>query len=64
MSWVTDISPSKEYRTSQFYIDLTAYQRTAKDAFTPYALKNSADYSSASLNLTSTQFMIGGGVYF
>jgi len=43
---------------------LTAYQRTSKDAFTPYALKSSADYSSASLNLTSMQFMIGGGVYF
>jgi hypothetical protein len=61
---VLQISGGLGYRTNQFYIDLTAYQRTAKDAFTPYALKNSADYSSASLNLTNLQFMIGGGVYF
>jgi hypothetical protein len=61
---VLQISGGLGYRTNQFYIDLTAYQRTAKDAFTPYVLKSSADYSSASLNLTNLQFMIGGGVYF
>ena len=61
---VLQISGGLGYRTNQFYIDLTAYQRTAKDAFTPYALKSSADYSSANLNLTSMQFMIGTGVYF
>lgn len=52
------------YRANQFYIDVSAYQRASKDAFTPYALKNTADYSSASLNLSSMQFMIGTGVYF
>jgi hypothetical protein len=52
------------YRANQFYIDLAAYQRASKDAFTPYALKNTADYSSANLNLTNLQLMIGGGVYF
>jgi hypothetical protein len=61
---VLQISGGLGYRTNQFYIDLTAYQRTSKDAFTPYALKSSADYSSASLNFTNLQFMIGGGVYF
>jgi hypothetical protein len=52
------------YRNSTFYVDLTAIQRTQKDAYTPYALKNVEDYSSASLNLSSTQFMLGGGIYF
>ena len=61
---VFQISGGLGFRTNQFYIDLTAYQRTSKEAFTPYALKNTADYSSASLNLTSMQFMIGTGVYF
>ena len=61
---VFQISGGLGYRANQFYIDLTAFQRTSKEAFTPYTLKNTADYSSASLNLTSLQFMIGGGVYF
>lgn len=61
---VLQISGGLGYRTNQFYIDLTAYQRTSKEAFTPYTLKNTADYSSASLNLSSMQFMIGTGVYF
>jgi hypothetical protein len=61
---VFQISGGLGYRANQFYIDLTAYQRTSKEAFTPYTLKNTADYSSASLNLTSLQFMIGTGVYF
>jgi hypothetical protein len=52
------------YRNSTFYLDLTAIQRTQKDAYTPYTLKNAEDYSSATLNLSSTQFMIGGGIYF
>jgi hypothetical protein len=61
---VLQISGGLGYRTNQFYIDLTAYQRTSKEAFTPYTLKSTADYSSASLNLSSMQFMIGTGVYF
>jgi len=61
---VFQISGGLGYRTNQFYIDLTAYQRASKDAFTPYALKNTADYSSANLNLTNLQLMVGGGVYF
>ncbi len=61
---VFQISGGLGYRANQFYIDLTAYQRTSKEAFTPYTLKNTADYSSASLNLTSLQFMIGTGIYF
>jgi hypothetical protein len=52
------------YRKSNFYLDLTAIQRTQKDAYTPYTLKNAADYSSATLDLTSTQLMLGGGIYF
>jgi len=52
------------YRTNQFYIDLTGYQRTGKDAFTPYTLKNTADYSSATLTLTQSQVLLGLGIYF
>lgn len=52
------------YRKSNFYLDLTAIQRTQKDAYTPYTLKNTADYSSATLDITSTQLMLGGGIYF
>lgn len=52
------------YRKSNFYLDLTAIQRTQKDAYTPYTLKNTADFSSATLDLTSMQFMLGGGIYF
>ena len=52
------------YRSNQFYVDLTGYQRTGKDAFTPYTLKNTADYSSASLSLTQSQFLVSAGVYF
>jgi hypothetical protein len=52
------------YRNATFYLDLTAIQRTQKDAYTPYTLKNVEDYSSASLSLSSTQFMLGGGIYF
>ena len=52
------------YRKTNFYIDLTAIRRSQKDAYTPYTLKNTADFSSATLDLTSTQFMLGGGVYF
>lgn len=52
------------YRKTNFYIDLTAIRRTQKDAYTPYTLKNAADFSSAALDLTSTQFMLGGGIYF
>ncbi|MEY3956590.1 MAG: hypothetical protein RLZ73_1045 [Bacteroidota bacterium] len=52
------------YRKSNFYLDLTAIQRTQKDAYTPYTLKNAADFSSATLDITTTQFMLGGGIYF
>jgi long-subunit fatty acid transport protein len=52
------------YRSNQFYVDLTGYQRTGKDAFTPYTLKNTADYSSATLTLTQSQFLVSAGVYF
>jgi len=52
------------YRSSAYYVDLAVVQRTSKDAYTPYALKNAADYASAALNLTNTQFTLGGGVFF
>jgi hypothetical protein len=52
------------YRKNNFYIDLTAIRRTQKDAYTPYTLKNAADFSSATLDITATQFMLGGGIYF
>ena len=52
------------YRKSNFYLDLTAIQRTQKDAYTPYTLKNASDFSSATLDLTSMQLMLGGGIYF
>jgi hypothetical protein len=43
---------------------LTAVQRTAKDGFTPYSLKNAADYSSAMLTKNNLQFVLGGGILF
>jgi hypothetical protein len=52
------------YRKSNFYVDLTAIRRTQKDAYTPYTLKNTADFSSATLDISSTQVMLGGGIYF
>jgi hypothetical protein len=52
------------YRKTNFYIDLTAIRRTQKDAYTPYTLKNAADFSSATLDFTTTQVMLGGGIYF
>jgi hypothetical protein len=52
------------YRKNNFYVDLTAIRRTQKDAYTPYTLKNAADFSSATLDITATQFMLGGGIYF
>lgn len=52
------------YRKNNFYLDVTAIRRTQKDAYTPYTLKNAADYSSATLDLSTTQFMLGGGIYF
>lgn len=58
------ISGGIGYRTSSFYIDLTAVQRTAKDGFTPYSLKNAADYSSAMLTKNNLQFVLGGGILF
>jgi hypothetical protein len=58
------VSGGLGYRTNAYYIDLGVWQRTGKDAFTPYTLKNAADYGSAALQVTHTQFVIGGGVYF
>jgi hypothetical protein len=52
------------YRKNNFYVDLTVIRRTQKDAYTPYTLKNTADFSSASLDITTTQVMLGGGIYF
>jgi hypothetical protein len=58
------ISAGLGYRTNAFYIDLGVWQRTGKDAYTPYTLKNAADFSSAALQITNTQIVLGGGVYF
>lgn len=58
------ISAGLGYRTNEYYLDLGVWQRAGKDAFTPYTLKNAADYGSAALQISNTQFVIGGGVYF
>lgn len=58
------VSGGLGYRSSAYYVDFAVVQRTGKDAFTPYTLKNAADYASAALNLTNTQFTVGGGVFF
>jgi hypothetical protein len=58
------ISAGLGYRTNAFYVDLGVWQRTGKDAYTPYTLKNAADFSSAALQITNTQIVLGGGVYF
>jgi hypothetical protein len=52
------------YRGLAYYVDFAVVQRTGKDAYTPYVLKNAADYASAALKLTNTQFTLGGGIYF
>ena len=52
------------YRSSAYYFDLAFVQRSGKDAYTPYALKNAADYASAALNITQTQISLGGGLFF
>jgi long-subunit fatty acid transport protein len=52
------------YRSSTYYVDLAFVQRSGKDAYTPYALKNAADYASAALNITQTQISLGGGLFF
>jgi hypothetical protein len=58
------VSAGLGYRTNAYYLDLGVWQRTGKDAFTPYTLKNAADFGSAALQISNTQFVIGGGVYF
>ncbi|RXK47114.1 hypothetical protein [Aquirufa rosea] len=52
------------YRSSSFYLDLTVVQRSAKDGYTPYSLKNAADYSSAMLTKNNLQLMLGAGILF
>ncbi|MEY4647163.1 MAG: hypothetical protein RIQ98_999 [Bacteroidota bacterium] len=52
------------YRSSTYYVDLAFVQRSGKDAYTPYTLKNAADYASAALNITQTQISLGGGLFF
>ena len=58
------VSGGLGYRTNDYYLDLGVWQRTGKDGFTPYTLKNAADYGSAALQISNTQFVIGGGIYF
>lgn len=58
------ISAGLGYRSNAFYLDLGIWQRTGKDAYTPYVLKNAADYGSAALQILNYQVVIGGGVYF
>ncbi len=52
------------YRSAAYYVDFAIIQRTGKDAYTPYVLKNAADYASAALKLSNTQFTVGGGLFF
>ena len=58
------ISAGMGYRSSTYYLDLAYVQRTGKDAYTPYSLKNAADYASAALNISQTQISVGGGLFF
>ena len=58
------VSGGLGYRSSAYYVDFAVVQRTGKDAYTPYTLKNAADYASAALTLTNTQFTLGGGIFF
>lgn len=58
------VSGGLGYRNKGYYVDVAVVQRTGKDAFTPYTLKNAADYASAALNVSNTQFTIGGGIFF
>jgi hypothetical protein len=58
------VSGGLGYRSSAYYVDFAVVQRTGKDAYTPYTLKNAADYASAALTLTNTQLTLGGGIFF
>ncbi len=58
------LSAGLGYRSNGYYIDLGVWQRTGNEAYTPYTLKNAAEYSSAALKISNTQILIGGGVYF
>lgn len=58
------VSGGVGYRSAAYYVDAAFVQRTWKDAYTPYTLKNATDYSSAALTLTNTQITIGGGIFF
>ncbi len=58
------VSGGLGYRSATYYVDLAIVQRTAKDAYTPYTIKNAADYASAALKISQTQISLGGGVFF
>ena len=58
------LSAGVGYRTNGYYLDLGVWQRTGNEAYTPYTLKNAAEYSSAALKITNMQILLGGGVYF
>lgn len=58
------VSGGLGYRSAAYYIDFAIVQRMWKDAFTPYVLKNAAEYSSAALMLSNSQITVGGGVFF
>lgn len=58
------LSAGLGYRSAAYYLDLAYVQRMGKDAYTPYSLKNAADYASASLNIVQTQISLGGGIFF
>ena len=58
------LSAGLGYRSSAYYIDLAFVQLTGKEAYTPYTLKNAADYASAALTISQTQLSLGGGLFF
>ncbi len=58
------VSGGLGYRSKVYYVDLAIVQRSGNDAYTPYALKNAADYASAALKITQTQLSLGGGLFF
>jgi hypothetical protein len=58
------VSAGLGYRSKTYYVDVAYVQRSGKDAYTPYSLKNATDYASAALNISQTQISVGGGLFF
>lgn len=58
------LSGGAGYKSNSFYLDLTGSYSANKSAFTPYTLKNDADYASAKIDSKNTNLSFTFGTYF